>query len=634
MNISAGELGGLDGICASLESTGSVFAALSGGGVLHIERLQPFLCVYRQPVNRHDEGTQELLSTQVSWLSLTENETRPTMLAPLLKTVLQYLSQRFGRALVIEIWSAGPGKQHEETAVLPTNIILHANDRDAPLETLEELDRALITAHWPAGSRPRIDICYKGMQLPPGVPALLTKKQCTELAVTSVGIEISPFYQSPENGQRLPQIHAELRANLGIAMKRAFYAFSTAHTIYRPAHYHELGPGQLEKIDIEVDAALSRIDKDVDLLLNVTPVNVSQTWQRFRRAKFQEPPEFHYRALRSDPVELKRRLFSIPIESVKDPALFHLFDDKRQELDRQISMLSDRGTRNFLLESQQVYGRPNAALLDTAKMILDRVPSHTHDDQVSDSVNAETFAQYAEREIAWYRERDISFGSRVEICSDIPGLLVSHGNFLVNNTVSMPKHRIEATLQHEIGTHALTHHNGGRQPLRLLQDGLAGYEALQEGLAVLSEFLVGGLSRPRFRQLAGRVTAIDQLVDGATFVDVYRSLHDHYGFSQLSAYTLIMRVFRGGGFTKDIVYLRGLLELLDHLETGSTMDELFIGKIALNHTEIVSELLWRKILQYPRLMPRYFEAEEPMARLNKIMHSSAKAIDIVMESLQ
>ena len=39
--------------------------------------------------------------------------------------------------------------------------------------------------------------------------------------------------------------------------------------------------------------------------------------------------------------------------------------------------------------------------------------------------------------------------------------------------------------------------HGRSQPFQQLYVGLAGYEALQEGLAVLSEYLVGGLSRPR-----------------------------------------------------------------------------------------------------------------------------------------
>ncbi|NIQ16470.1 MAG: DUF1704 domain-containing protein, partial [Candidatus Dadabacteria bacterium] len=69
--------------------------------------------------------------------------------------------------------------------------------------------------------------------------------------------------------------------------------------------------------------------------------------------------------------------------------------------------------------------------------------------------------------------------------------------------------RVEALLQHEIGTHALTYFNGLSQPFKQLCIGLSGYEELQEGLAVLAEYLVGGLSKPRLRLLAGRVVAVN-----------------------------------------------------------------------------------------------------------------------------
>jgi len=43
------------------------------------------------------------------------------------------------------------------------------------------------------------------------------------------------------------------------------------------------------------------------------------------------------------------------------------------------------------------------------------------------------------------------------------------------------------------------------------------FEALQEGLAVVAEYLVGGLNRSRMRLLAGRVRAVASLVAGADF---------------------------------------------------------------------------------------------------------------------
>ncbi len=126
--------------------------------------------------------------------------------------------------------------------------------------------------------------------------------------------------------------------------------------------------------------------------------------------------------------------------------------------------------------------------------------------------------------------------------------------------------RSEALLAHEVGTHLVTYYNGREQPFQQLYSGLAGYEELQEGLAVLSEYLVGGLSRARMRQLAGRVVAVRLLTDGATFVDTFRTLDQDWGFAQPMAYQITMRVFRGGGLTKDAVYLRGLQSILRYVQ--------------------------------------------------------------------
>ena len=85
--------------------------------------------------------------------------------------------------------------------------------------------------------------------------------------------------------------------------------------------------------------------------------------------------------------------------------------------------------------------------------------------------------------------------------------MVSRGNLNIGKRVKIPESRVEALIQHEVGTHVLTYINGMDQPFQQLYCGLAGSDELQEGLAVLSEYLVGGLSAPRFRILAGRVMA-------------------------------------------------------------------------------------------------------------------------------
>ena len=186
-------------------------------------------------------------------------------------------------------------------------------------------------------------------------------------------------------------------------------------------------------------------------------------------------------------------------------------------------------------------------------------------------------------------------------------MLCSRGNLLIGKKVKIAKSRARALIQHEVGTHLLTYYNGRAQPFKQLYLGLAGYDELQEGLAVLSEYMVGGLSRPRMRLLAARVIAVRMLLDGASFIDTFRELTLKYEFDKRTAFTIVMRVFRGGGLTKDAVYMKGLVKLLRFLKEGGDLHNLYIGKFNIHHVGFIKELMWRNILQTPPLRPRYLD---------------------------
>jgi uncharacterized protein (TIGR02421 family) len=200
--------------------------------------------------------------------------------------------------------------------------------------------------------------------------------------------------------------------------------------------------------------------------------------------------------------------------------------------------------------------------------------------------------------------------------------MVSRGNLLVGRNARFGISRIEALLSHEVGTHCLTFHNGRAQPFQQLSLGLPGYDELQEGLAVLAEYLAGGLDRIRLRLLAGRVVAVRLLLDGATFVEVFRELHRTHGFTQYSSFTVAARVYRGGGLTKDAVYLRGLDRILGYLRNGGRLDPLFVGKIAARHVPIVEELQLRGVLRPIPVRPRYLESEIAAQRLERLRGGS------------
>ena len=205
---------------------------------------------------------------------------------------------------------------------------------------------------------------------------------------------------------------------------------------------------------------------------------------------------------------------------------------------------------------------------------------------------------------------------------------MSHGNLLLNSRQKVAENRVEALLAHEIGTHVLTYFNGQAQPFRQLYAGLPDYEELQEGVAVLAEYLTGGLTGLRLRMLAARVLAANMITEGAGFSEVFRELHDIYGFSQKIAYNITLRIFRGGGLLKDMVYLRGLIRLLEYLGNGGAFEPLLLGKFGADHLHIIRELQWRKVLVAPPLTPRYLENPEATERLAAV-HQGVTLQDLV-----
>ncbi len=92
-------------------------------------------------------------------------------------------------------------------------------------------------------------------------------------------------------------------------------------------------------------------------------------------------------------------------------------------------------------------------------------------------------------------------------------LMVSHGTFYIDGNIRLPQARVQPLIQHEIGTHVVTRHNGRKQSLKQLEVGLAQYDPTQEGLGVLAEYLTGYLPGERLRVLAARVVAAPLAID-------------------------------------------------------------------------------------------------------------------------
>jgi len=120
-------------------------------------------------------------------------------------------------------------------------------------------------------------------------------------------------------------------------------------------------------------------------------------------------------------------------------------------------------------------------------------------------------------------------------------------------------------LHHEAFVHSLTALNGREQPvLQSLALSSPRTTATQEGLATFAEQITGSIDIERMKRVSLRIEAVAMAMDGADFLAVFRHFLEA-GQDETESFASAQRVFRGvplsGGcaFTKDVVYLRGLV---------------------------------------------------------------------------
>jgi uncharacterized protein (TIGR02421 family) len=588
---------------------------LPGGGRLYIERPLPFLCLYRMRPNGRDRDTRKLLMGEASFLIASGDQTYHDGLRKIVREVAASLSKRFGAFLLLEMWTSVRNTR-EEVGPVPGFRILSRPDR--PLtRTIETLMHALETVRIQKRGA-TVEVLRQDVLAPPGLPPILSSDDLLRFPCEILGLEVCPIYRD-KDGNLYPTLLWSLKRRVSRALKKGFHSFSVTRTTELPVSYQALGQRIVAPLVSKLDEKLAEVSQTFDVLFQATPVNIESAWLEFREKGCQRMPVFFYRPLPVDPVVVKRRLFTIPTERIEEPTLAQLFREIQISVDRELTMLLDRGTPRFLQGSIQLFGRVDAELLAVAKKVLKQTESAQPNNTAKEVLSAEAFAERARREVSYYRMQDPGFSSQVALLDEMyAGLLVSRGNLLIGSKFRVSSNQAEAFLHHEIGTHALTYFNGLAQPFQQLSLGLPGYDELQEGLAVLGEFLSGGLTPSRLRMLAARVVAVHKLLDGASFVDVFRELHGENGFRQEAAFTITTRVFRGGGLTKDAVYLRGLIRILEYLRGKGDLEVLFVGKIAPHHVKMIRELQARNVLVRPPVLPRYLEDPESGKRLERV----------------
>ena len=579
---------------------GRTVSELPYNGYLFLEHDVPYLIIYRK--RKNDKATLRLARSCASYLVIGDSDF--AYFKELLHHISQKMAQRFGSFLLVEIYSGALGS---------TEFVLRGPAHKLPA-SLEELKGALSQIK---SRRYTIDLSARieqtKMRHDEDTLKLYSVKELKVLGATLLGLEIPPVYRS-ENGKVYPIYFRKFRDNFIKALQQSIFEFIRVQTSAKLPSYNALGKRDIHEQVLEIDQEMAAIQASYQFLLLVAPVNIQVLRQRFFESNFSDISDYHYRLLPIDPDLLKRKLYNLRIDEIDDPALAYVYDEKREEIDQELTMLKERGSKNFFYSSIRLYKGLEKNIQAEAELILRNIPEKSPEHEVK-LINATGFKSLAEEEFDYFRQQSTDFDSKVHVRDDVNVMMVSEGELYLPSDYKMSTTEAKALVQHELGTHALTYYNGSRQPLKLMAQGMADYDPLQEGMAVLSEYLVGALGCNRLRVLAGRVIAGAALLDGADFKNMFNMLYAEYGFSKEYAFNITSRMFQGGGFLKDIIYLKGLVQLRDYLSNGGKLEPLLAGKFALKHVPIIKDLTDRGLLLTPKIKPRYLEAPQFTERI-------------------
>ena len=180
-------------------------------------------------------------------------------------------------------------------------------------------------------------------------------------------------------------------------------------------------------------------------------------------------------------------------------------------------------------------------------------------------------------------------------------------------------------LQHEAFVHSLTALNGREQPvLPSLALASPRTTATQEGLATFAEQITGSIDIGRMKRLSLRIEAVAMALEGADFIEVFRYFLAA-GQTPQDSFASAQRVFRGvptsGGaaFTKDTVYLRGLVGVHTFFRWALRQHKLhlcrwlFAGKMTLADVQRFEPLFESGALLPARWMPPWIERANGLA---------------------
>ncbi len=351
--------------------------------------------------------------------------------------------------------------------------------------------------------------------------------------------------------------------------------------------------------------------------------------EEFFQKKEQVLPTPQYNVDRQALEECKGALDNLERKLTGDHRFYHWLRRLTQSYRSGCNLLLNLESEHYFKICSELYGNSQMKFfngqstnLELARAISSRISVYTLNDIQESYVkqDAEQFAQSLEIKL---KERLPTLPVKIEVSDAIVAKVVAGMNRVrIRKNARFSTLELEALFKHEIESHCVTAQNGALQPYcDFLAAGGPRSTMTQEGLAVFFEVYGHTMSQQRLVAITDRVEATYQAEQGADFIQVYRWFKER-SESPLEAFYATQRVFRGskltggGPFTKDVVYLPGLLAVYNFLrfavknQNRILIESLVCGRLALEDAGVITWLRTQGIIQPPKFVPYWLASWE------------------------
>ncbi|HMM56383.1 MAG TPA: flavohemoglobin expression-modulating QEGLA motif protein [Rudaea sp.] len=406
----------------------------------------------------------------------------------------------------------------------------------------------------------------------------------------------------------------------------------------------------------DLDRRLVAAARGIKLLAALSwPARAQEAFLASWRAKNPQLPKVDY--AKSDLSRTREELESIFLGADAGHPLGDYLRRSAQSWRIATELLDAAGTKEVTAHSIGLFGRPHDRLPGGTVSTLDAA---RHFIELADELGGELAAHEADYcipadvlEQELQQRLDAFFGAGVVRVETDPDLIAKAAagakRIRLRSATCFSEYDKNQLLEHEAFVHSLTALNGRAQPnLGSFATNSPRITATQEGLATFAELMSGSIDIGRMKRISLRILAIDKALNGANFIDVFKFFLDS-GQTEADSFASASRVFRGvppeGGsaFTKDAVYLHGLLSVHTFFRWALKNKKLqwcrnlFAGKMALHDTIALAPWFESGYIAAPTYLPPWMQRANGLAGTlafslfaNRIRLDKVEAEDLVL----